>query len=57
MQLPMWNFKTQVLQAIEDNQVVIICGETGWYVTDHIVAGSILNVSQWQEYTSALIPA
>ncbi|KAF5020191.1 hypothetical protein F66182_7796 [Fusarium sp. NRRL 66182] len=29
MQLPMWNFKQQVLAAVDDNQVVIVCGETG----------------------------
>lgn len=29
MQLPMWNFKEDVLTAIERHQVVIICGETG----------------------------
>ncbi|CEJ92219.1 hypothetical protein VHEMI07880 [[Torrubiella] hemipterigena] len=28
-QLPMSSFKTSVLQAVENNQVVIICGETG----------------------------
>lgn len=29
MQLPMWHFKNEVLEAIERNQVIIICGETG----------------------------
>ncbi|KAE8442794.1 hypothetical protein EG329_002827 [Mollisiaceae sp. DMI_Dod_QoI] len=29
MKLPMWNFKDQVLGAIDRHQVVIICGETG----------------------------
>ncbi|OLN86335.1 ATP-dependent RNA helicase DHX29 [Colletotrichum chlorophyti] len=29
MQLPMWNFKQQVTDAVEREQVVIICGETG----------------------------
>lgn len=29
MQLPMWNFREDVLMAIERHQVVIICGETG----------------------------
>ncbi|RDL38031.1 p-loop containing nucleoside triphosphate hydrolase [Venustampulla echinocandica] len=29
MQLPMWGFKEQVLQTIDREQVVIICGETG----------------------------
>ncbi|RDW60905.1 putative helicase associated-containing protein [Coleophoma cylindrospora] len=29
MQLPMWAFRDQVLQAIDREQVVIICGETG----------------------------
>ncbi|KAI6779489.1 ATP-dependent RNA helicase-like protein [Emericellopsis cladophorae] len=29
MQLPMWGFKNQVLQAVDQNQVVIVCGETG----------------------------
>ncbi|KAH6899625.1 P-loop containing nucleoside triphosphate hydrolase protein [Thelonectria olida] len=29
MQLPMWHFKQQVLRAVDDNQVVIVCGETG----------------------------
>ncbi|KAK7937976.1 helicase associated domain-containing protein [Apiospora aurea] len=29
MQLPMWHFKQQVLDSIEREQVVIICGETG----------------------------
>ena len=28
-QLPMWQFKDQALAAIEQNQVTIICGETG----------------------------
>jgi ATP-dependent RNA helicase DHX29 len=31
MQLPMWNFREQVLTAVDENQVVIVCGETGWY--------------------------
>ncbi|EKD13893.1 uncharacterized protein L3040_005494 [Drepanopeziza brunnea f. sp. 'multigermtubi'] len=29
MQLPMWGFKNEVLAAIDREQVVIICGETG----------------------------
>ncbi|OTB02740.1 hypothetical protein M426DRAFT_190879 [Hypoxylon sp. CI-4A] len=29
MQLPMWHFRDQVLGAVEREQVVIICGETG----------------------------
>ncbi|KFA74491.1 hypothetical protein S40288_08510 [Stachybotrys chartarum IBT 40288] len=29
MQLPMWNFREQVLSAVDQNQVVIVCGETG----------------------------
>ncbi|KAI3554166.1 helicase associated domain-containing protein [Colletotrichum abscissum] len=29
MQLPMWNFKQQVTDAVDREQVVIICGETG----------------------------
>ncbi|KAK0386701.1 hypothetical protein NLU13_6535 [Sarocladium strictum] len=29
MQLPMWSFKQRVLDAVEQNQVVIVCGETG----------------------------
>lgn len=29
MSLPIWNFKDELLAAINDNQVVIICGETG----------------------------
>ncbi|KAG0633734.1 hypothetical protein HOY80DRAFT_990174 [Tuber brumale] len=28
-QLPMWAFKEEVLAAMENNQVIIICGETG----------------------------
>jgi ATP-dependent RNA helicase DHX29 len=28
-QLPMWAFKDQVVQAVDSNQVVIVCGETG----------------------------
>lgn len=27
--LPIWNFRNELLHAITDNQVVIICGETG----------------------------
>lgn len=30
MQLPMWGFKDEVLKTIDREQVVIICGETGW---------------------------
>jgi ATP-dependent RNA helicase DHX29 len=29
MQLPMWAFKSQVLNAVDQQQVVIVCGETG----------------------------
>ncbi|KAI1079819.1 P-loop containing nucleoside triphosphate hydrolase protein [Whalleya microplaca] len=29
MQLPMWNFRDQVLSTVEREQVVIVCGETG----------------------------
>ncbi|KAI0473028.1 helicase associated domain-containing protein [Xylariaceae sp. FL0804] len=29
VQLPMWNFRDQVLSAVEREQVVIVCGETG----------------------------
>jgi ATP-dependent RNA helicase DHX29 len=29
MQLPMWSYKSEVLHAIDREQVVIICGETG----------------------------
>lgn len=29
MKLPIWNFKETLLKSIEDNQVVIVCGETG----------------------------
>ncbi|KAL3953038.1 hypothetical protein ACCO45_012981, partial [Purpureocillium lilacinum] len=29
MQLPMWQFRPQVLEAVDKNQVVIVCGETG----------------------------
>jgi ATP-dependent RNA helicase DHX29 len=28
--LPMWTFRTEVLTTIEREQIVIICGETGW---------------------------
>ncbi|KAF3010323.1 hypothetical protein E8E14_007003 [Neopestalotiopsis sp. 37M] len=28
-QLPMWQFRHEVLEAVDQNQVVIICGETG----------------------------
>lgn len=29
MKLPIWNFKIQLLRAVDDNQVLIVCGETG----------------------------
>ncbi|KAI1811389.1 helicase associated domain-containing protein [Poronia punctata] len=29
MQLPMWQFREQVLRTVEKEQVVIVCGETG----------------------------
>lgn len=29
MQLPMWHFRQQVLETVEREQVVIVCGETG----------------------------
>ncbi|KAK1253156.1 hypothetical protein MKX08_004343 [Trichoderma sp. CBMAI-0020] len=29
VQLPMWKFKGEVLNAVDNNQVIIICGETG----------------------------
>ncbi|KAL7785597.1 P-loop containing nucleoside triphosphate hydrolase protein [Trichoderma ceciliae] len=29
VQLPMWKFKDEVLTAVDNNQVIIICGETG----------------------------
>jgi len=37
-QLPMWAFKKDVLAAIENNQVIIICGETGWYLDDSCIS-------------------
>lgn len=30
MQLPMWQFRQQVVDVVDREQVVIICGETGW---------------------------
>lgn len=43
-QLPMWGFKDKVLAAIEREQVVIICGETGWYSSEfHIFSPKALN--------------
>lgn len=27
----MWQFRQQVLETVEREQVVIVCGETGWY--------------------------
>ena len=29
MTLPIWNYKSELLQAIESHQVIIVCGETG----------------------------
>ena len=29
MSLPIWNFKDELLNTVTDNQVVIVCGETG----------------------------
>lgn len=29
MQLPMWGFRDEVLRTIDQNQIVIVCGETG----------------------------
>ncbi|KAL8293992.1 hypothetical protein RB600_000118 [Gaeumannomyces tritici] len=29
MQLPMWGFRDQVLSAVDQQQVIIVCGETG----------------------------
>ena len=29
MTLPIWHFKDKILDAVKDNQVVIVCGETG----------------------------
>ena len=29
MQLPIWNFKDQILESVERHQAVILCGETG----------------------------
>ncbi|KAK4205523.1 putative ATP-dependent RNA helicase [Triangularia verruculosa] len=29
VQLPMWQFREQVVNAVEQNQIVIVCGETG----------------------------
>lgn len=52
MQLPMWNFKSQVLEAVNQNQVVIVCGETGWYVQQSRNSGLNTNSTQWQEYSS-----
>jgi ATP-dependent RNA helicase DHX29 len=30
IQLPMWHFRKEVLDTVDKNQVVIVCGETGW---------------------------
>ena len=40
--LPIWNFKDQLLKVIEDNQVVIICGETGCGKSTQVCAFQIM---------------
>lgn len=40
--LPIWNFKHQLLKVIEDNQVVIVCGETGCGKSTQVCAFQIM---------------
>lgn len=45
--LPIWNFKEELLRSFKDNQVVIVCGETGCgkstqvpaYILEHELSG------------------
>jgi HrpA-like RNA helicase len=30
--LPIFSFRDEILSLVEDNQIVIVSGETGWYV-------------------------
>lgn len=47
MTLPIWKFRSEILDAIEDHQVIIICGETGCgkstqvpaYILEHELLG------------------
>jgi len=34
-ELPMWKAKQDVVNIVDREQVVIICGETGWYAHPH----------------------
>lgn len=45
--LPIWNFRDQLLEVIEDNQVVIICGETGCGKSTQVYAPQILSRKQF----------
>lgn len=38
----MWQFRQEVLEAVDQNQVVIICGETGWLVVIGLISYSKL---------------
>ncbi len=41
MQLPMWHFRNEVVEIVKKHQVVIICGETGWYAPCSFSFGGI----------------
>ena len=40
--LPIWNFRDRLLTVIEDNQVVIVCGETGCGKSTQVCASRIM---------------
>lgn len=42
VKLPIWNFKDQLLRAIESNQVVIVCGETGCGKSTQVCASQVM---------------
>ena len=48
--LPIWSFRDRLLKVIEDNQVVIVCGETGCGKSTQVCASSdhVTKDFQWQ---------
>lgn len=39
--LPISAYRDEIVSTIENHQVVVLCGETGWYVSTLLLAQNI----------------
>lgn len=53
--MPIAKYREQILRTLEQSQVLILCGETGWCVT--IQSGVVLSLNSFRSGKSTQVPA